>query len=168
MEKKQQQAVFDHWIDDHKGILFKVIRIYAFTKDDQEDLFQEIALQVWKSIPNFREACAVTTWLYRISLNTAIKWIKKEQKHSAQQEDLIQENSVLAIHQSTDPRLAWLYEQIAELETIDRSLTLLLLDGLSYKEMANIVGISENYVGVKINRIKKYLAEKSNSYHNGI
>jgi len=136
---------------------------------DRDDLFQEISIQVWHSIRTFRQESAVTTWLYRISLNTAIKWIKKERKnYSAESIDnaqhILQDNSI-----HMDDRLTWLYEEIYKLDEIDRSITLLLMDNFSYKEMAAILGITESNVGVKINRLKKHLISKSKKYdHHGI
>ncbi len=169
MTEKKQQHIFKDWLDQHKALLFKVVRAYAFTTMDQDDLFQEITIQVWHSIPTFRQHSAVTTWLYRISLNTAIKWGRKERKkHQAETLDnvrhILQESSI-----HIDERLIWLYEEIYSLDEIDRSIALLLLDDYSYKEMAGILGITESNVGVKINRIKKYLISKSKKYdHHGI
>ena len=158
MDEDEQKRIFDEWLSRHKGLLFKVVHAYAFTSHDREDLFQEIATQVWNSIPRFRAEAAVTTWLYRVALNSALAWSRKERRHREQMELL--EDSEPAIRETSraqDRRLGWLYEQIAQLDHVDRSLTLLLLDGFSYREMAETLGISESYVGVKINRIKNYL-----------
>jgi RNA polymerase sigma-70 factor (ECF subfamily) len=76
MEESEQQNIFESWLSQHQGLLFKVVRAYAPTLSGQDDLFQEILLQVWRSIPSFRQESAVTTWLYRIALNTALKWTK--------------------------------------------------------------------------------------------
>jgi DNA-directed RNA polymerase specialized sigma24 family protein len=73
MQKDEQQRVFDGWLRNH----------YAFTPHDQEDLFQEIATQVWRSIPGFRGDATVTTWIYRVALNAAIAWTQKERRHRA-------------------------------------------------------------------------------------
>jgi RNA polymerase sigma-70 factor (ECF subfamily) len=161
MTESEQNSVFEQWLAQHKGLLFKVIRAYAFTSQDREDLFQEIALQVWRSIPMFRQESAVTTWLYRIALNIGIKWTLKTQRYQALNQPMQDFSPVLKEMTQSDPRLAWLYEQIAQLDPIDRSLTLLMLDGYSYKEMAKMLGISESNVGVKINRVKKELIRKS-------
>ena len=170
MTEKKQRNIFKTWLAEHKTLLFKVVRAYAFNWADRDDLFQKIAIQVWRSVPNFREESAVTTWLYRVALNTAIKWNRDEQKHQKGQqsfenmEHLLQQNKT-----AVDERLEWMYRQIAKLDKIYRSLSLLLLDGFSYKEMSNILGISESNVGVKIHRIKKHLIEKSEEYdHHGI
>ena len=169
MKEKKQQQIFENWLDEHKALIFKVVRAYAFSAMDQDDLFQEITIQVWHSIPTFRQESSVTTWLYRISLNTAIKWVRKERKHYQAEaldniQHILQENKI-----KIDERLVWLYEEIYRLDEIDRSITLLMLDNFSYKEMAGILGISESNVGVKINRIKKLLISKSKKYdHHGI
>ncbi len=168
MTKSEQNHIFDKWLGQHKALLFKVVRAYAVTAMDQDDLFQEIIIQVWHSIPTFKQQSSNTTWMYRIALNTAIKWVGKERKHAAAQETL---DNVPAILQDTiipiDERLTWLYEEIHKLDEVDRSITLLLLDGFSYKEIATILGISESNVGVKISRIKKQLITKSKQqdYH---
>jgi RNA polymerase sigma-70 factor, ECF subfamily len=162
MQKDEQQRVFDGWLRSHQGLFFKVVRAYAFTPQDQEDLFQEIATQVWRSIPGFRGDAAVTTWIYRVALNAAIAWTQKERRHRAGKQGLDGvEPAILQTSPATDPRVEWLYEQIRQLNEVDRSLTLLLLDGFSYKEMATMLGITENYVGVKINRTKAHLTGKS-------
>jgi RNA polymerase sigma-70 factor (ECF subfamily) len=167
--ENEQQDIFEDWLKQYKGLLFKIVRAYAFTPMDQDDLFQEIAIQVWHSIPSFRQESAPPTWIYRIAINTAIKWVRKERKHDQTEaidniQSLLQENKV-----QIDERLAWLYEEIHQLNEIDRSIALLLLDGFSYKEMAAMLGITESNVGVKINRIKKQLITKSKKYdHHGI
>lgn len=164
MTEKERLAILEEWLKLHKGVIFKVVR--AFTTEDDDDLFQEIIIQVWRSIPGFRQEASVTTWLYRIALNTAIKWKKKEKKYAgAETLDNVQ-HLLLEKKMQTDDRLTWLYREISKLDEIDRSVTLLLLEGFSYKEMSAILGISESNVGVKINRIKKQLIVKSKNYDN--
>ena len=164
MTEKEQLDILEQWLTLHKGLLFKVVR--AYTAAEHDDLFQEIIIQVWHSIPAFRQEASVTTWLYRIALNTAIKWTKKEKKHAGAEtidnvQHLLQDNKI-----QLDERLTWLYGEIYKLDEIDRSVTLLLLEGFSYKEMSAMLGISESNVGVKINRIKKQLIAKSKNYDN--
>src|SRR5262249_44367732 len=152
MEQREQERIFDDWLSRHRNVLFKVVHAYAFTPHDRDDLFQEIITQVWNSIPRFRGDAAATTWLYRVALNCALAWSRKERKHRDSSESLeIHESALREMPGRQDPRLGWLYEQIAQLDHVDRSLTLLLLDGFSYREMAETLGISESYVGVKIN-----------------
>jgi len=165
--EKDHKQVFETWLQQHKGLVFKVVRAYASGAMEEDDLFQEITIQIWKSIPAFRNHSAVTTWIYRISLNTAIKWIRQSHRHSTESLDNVHQ-LLQATHHVPDERLNWLYEQIRNLDEIDRSVTLLMLDSYSYKEISNILGISESNVGVKINRIKKQLIEKSKNINYGI
>ena len=81
MKEREQRKIFQEWLDEYRALLFKIIKAYAFNAEDQNDLFQEVCLQMYRSIPNFKAASAVSTWLYRIALNTAIKWSTKEKKH---------------------------------------------------------------------------------------
>jgi RNA polymerase sigma-70 factor (ECF subfamily) len=119
-------------------------------------------LQVWHSVDAFRGESSVPTWLYRVALNTAIAWNRKEDRHRRGKEPFEGMEGLLttASADAVDPRVEWLYRQIAQLKDVDRSVALLLLDGFSYKEIAGIVGLTESNVGVKINRIKAALAGK--------
>jgi RNA polymerase sigma-70 factor (ECF subfamily) len=169
MTEKEQLQIFEKWIGQYKALLFKVVNTYAFTSNDREDLFQEIVIQVWHSIKSFEAEAAVTTWLYRIALNTSFKWVRKEHKHQKGIETLDNVDHILQENkQASDDRLVWLYEEISKLDEIDRSITLLMLDGFNYKEMSDIIGITESNVGVKINRIKKQLVLKSKVVNHGI
>ena len=162
MQEDDHQRLFEQWLQSHQGLFFKVVRAYAFTPQDQEDLFQEIATQMWRSVANFRGEATATTWIYRVALNTAIAWTRKESKHRDGQQSVDgMDVAILLASPVADPRIQWLYGHIRQLNEIDRSLTLLLLDGFTYKEMAAILGITESHVGVKINRIKTHLIGKS-------
>jgi RNA polymerase sigma-70 factor (ECF subfamily) len=160
--ESERDRVFNEWLASHKGILFKVVHAYAFEHADRQDLFQDIVVQIWRSVEAFRGESSVPTWMYRVALNTAIAWTRKEDRHRRGKQPLEVVDGVLTMSSSNghDPRVEWLYRQIAQLKDVDRSVALLLLDGFSYKEIAAIVGISESNVGVKINRIKSALAGK--------
>ena len=169
MQEQEQKRIFDAWLSQYKGLFFKVVRAYAFTPPDRDDLFQEIALQMWKSVPNFKGDAAVATWIYRVALYTAIAWRRQEKKHREGKEPLSGiEYTLMEMPPTKDRRLDWLYGQIAKLDKIDRSMMLLVLDGFSYKDMAQIIGLSESHVGVKINRIKKRLAQSSKEQDDGV
>lgn len=162
MRQRQQQEIFSTWLAQHRGLLFKVVRAHAFTPHDRDDLFQEIATQVWQSIPNFRGRSAVTTWLYRVALHCAMAWSRKEKRHREHRETLDDHTPTLReISVDEDPRLSWLYHQIGRLDPIDRAIALLLLDGFSHREMASTLGLTESNIAVKIHRLKRALAEKS-------
>ena len=165
----ERNRVFESWIDAHKAILFKVARVYGATHSDREDLFQEIALQVWHSVEAYRGDCAATTWIYRVALNTALAWRRKERRHSQGRQDIEAATGLLIAPSGRDPRLDWIYQQIAELDEGNRALALLMLDGFSYREMSQILGLGESNVGMKINRIKASLAARlAKEEHDGL
>lgn len=169
MTEEQQLVIFNSWLKGYKALLLKIVRAYAFTPMDRDDLFQDISVQVWRSIPSFRKEAAVSTWLYRVSLNTAIRWTKHAQRHLSSTQSLDEGTPVLQETKGNyDDRLEWLYDEITRLNEVDRSLALLVLDGLSYDEISAILGISQSNVGVKINRLKKHLAQRSKSFNHGI
>ena len=169
MLEAERNRVFESWIDAHKAILFKVTRVYGATHSDREDLFQEIALQVWHSVESYRGDCAATTWIYRVALNTALAWRRKERRHGQGRQDIEDATGLLIAPSVRDPRLDWIYQRIAELDEGNRALALLMLDGFSYRDMAQILGLSESNVGVKINRIKAALAAQlAKGEHDGL
>ncbi len=148
-------------IDQYQGILLKVCRIYCTDNNDAEDLFQEIILQLWKSWPTFNSGSKISTWIYRIGLNTAITRLRKNKRQPYFQTLSVMQN---AIPDSTSHRIDVLYDNelqfaISQLNKLDKALVMLYLEEKNYKEIAEILGISESNVGVKINRIKKKLRE---------
>lgn len=157
------------WLTKHEGLLLKIVRTFSFTPQDQEDLFQDIVFQLWQSAERYHsETAAETTWIYRVGLNTAISWTRKEKTRQKQRKELSHVASLLNNAESTDPRLEWLYEQISLLNSIDRSLTLMMLDGFSYQEISETLGISVSHVGVKLNRIKKHLTQRASEIENEV
>lgn len=160
MRDSERDRIFGDWVAAHKGLLFKVVHAYAFDHADRQD--QEIVIQVWHSVDAFRGESSVPTWLYRVALNTAVAWTRKEGRHQRGKQPFEVVEGLLTTSSSggANPRVEWLYHQIAQLKDVNRSVALLLLDGFSYKEIAAIVGLTESHVGVKINRIKAALAGK--------
>ncbi len=168
MGETEHNQIFRAWLKDHQGLIFKVVRSFAREEFDQEDLFQEISIKVWKSIPQYKGEAALTTWIYRVALNAAISWNRKEKRRVMPQDSLNEVERVISENnQNPDDRLDWLYSEIVKLNDIDRSIALLLLDDYSYQEMAEMLGISANNVGVKVHRIKQHLIAQSEkiSYH---
>lgn len=160
--KAGQKQIFDEWLSLHKGLLFKVVRSYARSIHDQDDLFQEIGLKLWHSISKFRGEAAVTTWIYRVALNAAISWSRKEHSRKNNTKSFKVSESILRSQPvKKNERVEWLYERIGKLDALDCSICLLMLDGFSYKEISDTLGISEGNVGVKVHRIKSDLIEQS-------
>lgn len=106
MEAGEQRRIFDEWLAEHRGLFFKVVRAYAFNPHDQEDLFQEIATQVFHSIPKFKGESRPTTWIYRVALYSAMGWSKKERRHRDRHQTINgREHAVLEASGSRNPRL---------------------------------------------------------------
>lgn len=158
MNQIQQDKTLDGWLEQHKGVLLKVARSFAIDSHDRDDLLQEIVLQVWRSIPRYTAEVKESTWIYRVALYTAVSWSRKESKRKITRHETT--HDPIDDAPVADPRVDWLYEKITELVPIDRSLALLMLDGLSYREISQALGISESNVGVRITRIKKQLVNK--------
>ena len=161
MDISEQQQRFIDWTREYSAILHHVVNGFA-AGDDRNDLLQEVLLAVWKSIPAFRGQAKPTSYLYRVSHNAALMWTRSEKNYQKR----ITRFGALASADSThdkdsleEDRLADLYSAIRELKPLDRSLMLMSLDGVSYREMAEVLGLSESNVGVKINRIKNQLAQ---------
>ncbi|WP_319499655.1 sigma-70 family RNA polymerase sigma factor [uncultured Draconibacterium sp.] len=150
---------FLHIIRKNQGIIHKVCNIYCDTEDDRSDLFQEIVVQLWKSYPNFRRESKVSTWMYRVALNTAITTFKKS-KRRPDQSSLTYENFQIEEEKydtETEENIKVLHKAIQQLTGIEKSIVLLYLENKKYEEIAEITGITQNYVRVKMNRIKKKL-----------
>lgn len=145
---------FIQQIDQHQHILHKICRLYRDSKEDREDLFQEIVLQLWKAAPSFEGRSKFSTWMYRIALSTALVDFRKKRPPVSYPETLPDQPE----HQPEQSMEAeQLMEALKKLDDADKALITLYLEDLSYQEIAEITGISENYVGVKLNRIKAKL-----------
>ena len=151
-------------ISQNQGIIHKVCSIYCDSEEDRRDLFQEILAQLWKSFPTFRNESKFTTWMYRVALNTAITSFKKI-KRQPDNSSLEIGNFQLAVEEydhETEEQIKLLYQAIANLSGIEKSIVLLYLENKEYEEIAEITGITQNYVRVKMNRIKKKLKKYMN------
>jgi RNA polymerase sigma-70 factor (ECF subfamily) len=156
---------FLHIITENQGIIHKVCSIYCDAEEDRRDLFQEILVQLWKSFPSFRRESKVTTWMYRVALNTAITSFKKD-KRQPDHSGIAYENLQLPeelYDSATDDQIKMLNQAVAQLTGIEKSIILLFLEDKKYEEIADITGITQNYVRVKMNRIKKKLKLLMNS-----
>lgn len=165
MPNEDPEALFRRWIDEYGRIALKVARAYTLAAEDCEDLAQEILLQVWRSLPQFEGRASAATWFYRVALNTALSWHRKEDRRRARQQPLLEPEEVPIVGPSSGEQLIErevverLYEAIRQLPKADAALLLLYLDDLSYRQMAEVLGISEGHVGVKLNRARKALGE---------
>lgn len=155
-----KETEFIHLIETNQGIVHKICRIYSDSREEHEDLFQEIVLQLWKSYDSFKGDSKFTTWMYRVSLNTAITLIRKKKRTIATSSIDQREYFNLSASQpdpEKEARLESLYAAIKKLNEIERAVVIQYLEDLPYREIANNLGISEVNARVKMNRIKTKL-----------
>lgn len=153
-----KEEKFVELIQNNQGLIFKVTTVYTNNKADQQDLYQDIVYQLWKSFDGFRNESKISTWMYRVALNTALTKLKKSTKKP---KSIPIEKVVLQQTESYDPiyeeQLKLVYAQIQKLNVLEKALILLLLEGKKYDEIADIIGITASNVGTKISRIKQKL-----------
>ncbi len=157
----KQETAFLALLAQHKGIVFKVAHSYSQDPDTRQDLVQEITLQVWKAFPQYDPQRTTSTWMYRIALNVAISFLRKETTRQKTKSDYLQEAALLTWEDPViDERLSLLYRLIEELPAFDKAIIILHLEGLKNPEIAQITGISLSNVSTKLTRIRKQLSEK--------
>jgi RNA polymerase sigma-70 factor (ECF subfamily) len=150
-------------IESHKGILYKVANNYCKNREDRKDLIQEIIYQLWKGFDNYNPQFQYSTWIYRISLNVAISFYRKQRTITQNKVDI--DDSLLVVsdilfNPEMEDNLNLLQQFIYELKEMDKAIMLLYLEQKSHKEIAEIIGISESNVGTKVSRIKMLLTQK--------
>ncbi len=143
-------------IHEHQGIIYKVSALYRNSKEDREDLFQEIVYQLWKSYRGFRGESKPGTWMYRVALNTAIAIYRKPQLKTDHYPELQPNHHPLRDNPISDNEER-LFEALGKLNDTEKAIIALYLDEFSYKEIAAITGFSETNIGVRLNRIKNKL-----------
>lgn len=159
MEDKKKQFV--HLIEQNKALIYKFCYMYANETETPDDLFQEVVINLWKGYPDFRGESKIQTWMYRISLNTCITFLRKSGKRPKTQA-LTDEQLEYAESGDMTP-IRELYTLINKLNAFEKAIILLYLEDRSYDEIAQIVGITKSNVGVRINRIKDKLSQMTNN-----
>jgi RNA polymerase sigma-70 factor (ECF subfamily) len=151
-------------LETNLGIILKISKAYTNTAQDREDLVNDIAYQMWKAYPNFKGKSKISTWMYRIALNTAMNYRKNTRKQRDFLKDSVGFYADEPSNESdSDPQVELLYECIAELDEFSKAIILLYLDGYRHDEIAEITGISKSNVGTRISRIKEQLRNLANS-----
>ena len=155
------ETEFEQTVKENVGVLHKLCRVYTFNRDEYEELFQEMLVQIWRSTGNFRGEAKVSTFIYQICINTALSFRAKIVRHKKRFEPLDGKIFIQpALDTEKDERLQKLYAVIRELKPIDRAIVSLYLDDKSYEETAEILGISKTNVATRLMRLKKNLTEK--------
>lgn len=151
---------FVEQVRQHQKIVHKVCHLYGDSPEDREDLFQEILLNAWKAWPAFRQEAAFTTWLYQVSLNTAISYFRKGKKQPLRQ--TIDASLTLLSQpadEDTEQQFKAMYLAIGELNKIDKAIVTLYIEQYDYRTIGQMLGLTDNNVAVRMNRIKTFLKE---------
>ena len=145
-------------IRENERIIFKVCKIYCRNSEDEQDLFQDIVLQLWRSFPSFRKESKLSTWMYRIALNTAITQLREEKRKPKQQgidQEILQMPG--AASDTKDENFTLMMKAMDTLSKVEKAIMVLYLEDHSYREMAEVMGMTESNIGFKINQIKNKL-----------
>lgn len=153
---EEQEKSFVKLVNENQGLIHKVCILYETDKEAHNDLFQEIVLQLWKSFPTFRGEAKITTWMYRIALNTAISGLRKLGR-KIKTEELEEFHFNISDHaedhfEEDFQKLQWAIRQLTEIE---RAMIMMALDEVPYDEIAENIGITQNNVRVRMNRIRE-------------
>jgi RNA polymerase sigma-70 factor (ECF subfamily) len=163
MKSPTCEALFKQAVDEHMGILLKTAHGFARDAADRSDLIQEMLLSVWQALPTYNGACKLSTFLYRVAHNRALNWQRSRSRYHRKLEqasahpDLVLSRDDSPAHQL---KLDWLYALIRRLAPTDRTLIMLQLDQLSHREIADVTGLSEGNVGVRLHRIRQWLSDQ--------
>ncbi len=168
--KSSKELQFENLYQSHKDKVYRLCLGFVRERELAKDLFQEILIKIWRHLDSFKGDSDISTWIFRIAYNTALTFSAREKKKDEKQAefpinlDLIEPDNY---GQEQEIRIQRLYEAINELPELDRVIATLLLENATYKTIAEISGISENYVAVKVNRIKGVLTQKLNPQPHG-
>lgn len=163
MNKEEQEKVFTALVTEYQRVIYKVCYMYATDEYTLEELYQETVISLWKAFPQFRGCSKVSTWVYRIAMNTCISYFRKSSIRPVTIPITFHIETTLTDDSEQNIYLRELYRMISQLGKLDRALILLWLEEKSYQEIADIMGITKSNVAVKINRVKEKLKRMSNA-----
>ena len=163
MKKEELEKPFIALVTEYQRVIYKVCYMYATDEYTLEELYQETVINLWKAFPQFKEHSKVSTWVYRIAMNTCISYFRKSSVRPTTIPITFHMETTLANDSEQSGYLRELYRMISQLGKLDRALILLWLEDKSYQEIADIIGITKANVAVKINRIKEKLKKMSNA-----
>jgi len=155
-------------LKENKWVLYKVISLYCKDLEDRKDLEQEILIQLWKSIESYNGQYKISTWIYKVAMNVAISFYRSNKTRKSNTDSITESifQVQTEISEPLDEERKFLNDFINQLDEFNREILILYMDDHSYKEIADIVGITESNVGTKINRIKKKLQENYEKLNN--
>ena len=156
--KKEQETIFLRALENNQEKLFRICSIYAKDDEDAKDLFQEVLVHVWRSISTFKGNSSIGTWMFRVALNVCLRF---KSKHTKNQNRFIRLDSITIANfgyeensEGDNEKLNSLRKCVKKLNEADKAIVALYLEGIAYKEISSILGLSENHIAVKIKRIK--------------
>jgi len=155
---KETETLFLSLINQHQAIIHKISKMYMNDVEQQRDLFQEIVMQLWRAYPTFKGNSKFSTWMYRVALNTALVYFKKDNRKvdkSPLDENIDIED--VNENEAKEEKLAYLYKAVQELNAVEKALIFLFLENQSHREIAENLGITEVNARVKLNRTKEKL-----------
>lgn len=162
----KREVYFLELINQHKGLIYKVARMYADLVEDREDLVQEIILRLWQSFEHFEGRSAFSTWMYRVAVNTAITFLRKEKKkpHQVEIELPSVQNKMDEAGSTDDNRLELFYKAVQQLNAVEKALIFYFMEGLSHREISQLLGLTEVNTRVKLARTKEKLQNIIKTY----
>ncbi|MGN6534006.1 MAG: RNA polymerase sigma factor [Ginsengibacter sp.] len=166
LQKQEAETAFVKHVSEHELMLYKICRIYAHSDADRQDLFQEMVIQLWKAYPKFKGDSKISTWLYRVALNTAISELRKKKNVIRSYEPSTIPESAGAHYPeySEEERLQQLYQAIEQLNEVEKAIVMLYMEERTYEEMEEILGVGQGNLRVKMNRIKEKLRQLTKNY----
>ncbi len=157
-EKASDNLIFEELLEIHKPLILKVCFMFQQDSDSRKDLFQDICINVWRGLSGFKDNSLISTWIYRVALNTALSKTSRSKSNplsmAEEYQDIYADSEDLELHSRSD-----LYFLINSLKPADKAIILLYLEDKSYDEIAEIIGISKKNVSVKLVRIKRKLEQ---------
>lgn len=156
------KAAFVHIIQENEGVIYKIVRAYAHDIEQQKDLYQEVVYQLWKSFDQYRGDARVSTWIYRVALNSSITFLNKGKRKPKTVELKFEHDMIMntEVNQDLELQMIQLYQYIRSLNLIDRGIILLYLEGTSYEAIGEIMGFSASNIGTRLGRIKDKMKKK--------
>jgi RNA polymerase sigma-70 factor, ECF subfamily len=158
MSSVSRETDFLGIVNEHRGAIHRLARTYAHSEEDRAELFQEIVYQLWRAQPAFRREASALTWVYRIALNTAITFLRRQGRRP-KHVDLAQSRELAAPERTVDARAELLHAAIRKLGDIDRAVVMCYLDGLSYEQIGEVLGMSATNIGARLSRARARLRD---------
>ena len=153
---KQNDEFFTRLVKEHKSTIYTVCYMFSHDEEEVNDLFQETLINMWKGIDSFREESKISTWIYRVALNTCLLQERKKKKE-VKKVPLTMNVNFFEDSDANSVQVRQLHQRIGRLGLVDRALVMMWLEGMSYDEIGTVMGISAQNVGVKLYRIKEQL-----------